>query len=167
MEYFLLQGNFWPSIKCYIFLRKSFVVCDEILCNVQFLNEYSALDISLLEIFSKVLQWNIFYSTETSSNGCNISHTVGHVWNVISFGFLEWNILRWTFLYWNILDIALHEIFCDGIFSFPRELLAFQWLQYPPYRWTFLQCKAFPLSPRLLSQQTTPTINKQLQPKIN
>ena len=49
------------------------------------------------------------------------------------------------------------EIFSDGhfcagifnveIFSFPREILAFQWLQYPPYRWTFLRCKPFPLSP--------------------
>ena len=53
---------------------------------------------------------------------------------------MKYSALNISVLEYSAYDIVLQEIFCNGIFYFPQELLAFQWLQYPPYRWTFLHC---------------------------
>ena len=94
------------------------------------------------------------------SKGCNIPQNVGHFCaEIFSDGHVCAEILSDGHVCAEIFSdghfcagIFSDGHFCAGIFnveifSFPREILAFQWLQYPPYRWTFLRCKPFPLSP--------------------
>ena len=90
--------------------------------------EYLSLEISVLKY--SALGYLPLHGNSWPSKGCNIPQNVGHF----------------------CAEIFSDGHFCAGIFnveifSFPREILAFQWLQYPPYRWTFLRCKPFPLSP--------------------
>ena len=100
--------------------------------------EYLSLEISVLKY--SALGYLPLHGNSWPSKGCNIPQNVGHFCaEIFSDGHF-------------CAGIFSDGHFCAGIFnveifSFPREILAFQWLQYPPYRWTFLRCKPFPLSP--------------------
>ena len=130
--------------------------------------EYLSLEISVLKY--SALGYLPLHGNSWPSKGCNIPQNVGHFCaeifsdghvcaEIFSDGHFCAEIFSDGHFCAEIFSVGhfCAGIFSDGhfcagifnveIFSFPREILAFQWLQYPPYRWTFLRCKPFPLSP--------------------
>ena len=136
LGYLPLHGNSWPSKGCNIpqnvghFCAEIFSdghVCAEIFSDGHF----------CAEIFS-----DGHFCAEIFSDGhvCAEIFSDGHVCaEIFSDGHFCAGIFSDGHFSAGIFNVE--------IFSFPREILAFQWLQYPPYRWTFLRCKPFPLSP--------------------
>ena len=147
--------------------------------------EYLSLEISVLKY--SALGYLPLHGNSWPSKGCNIPQNVGHFCaEIFSDGHFCAGIFSDGHFCAEIFSDGhvCAEIFSDGhfcagifsdghfsagifnveIFSFPREILAFQWLQYPPYRWTFLRCKPFPLSPA--SSHNKQTITAQDKQKI-
>ena len=147
--------------------------------------EYLSLEISVLKY--SALGYLPLHGNSWPSKGCNIPQNVGHFCaEIFSDGhvcaeiFSDGHFCAEIFSDGHVCaeifsdEHFCAEIFSDGhfcagifnveIFSFPREILAFQWLQYPPYRWTFLRCKPFPLSPA--SSHNKQTITAQDKQKI-